>query len=91
MADVKLSPDKTWIPIGVALGGIASLCIGAVWVSTSFQDLSYSNKDLASSVKRVESTLDKLLADGVSDRQAQTWIELFRVQNPTLKVPDLPR
>lgn len=91
MADVKLSPDKTWIPVGVALGGIASLVLGAVWVSSSFQDLSYSNRDLSNSVKRVETTLDRLLADGVSDRQAQTWIELFRVQNPNLKVPDLPR
>ena len=91
MSDVKLSPDKTWIPIGVAIGGIASLVVGAVWVSSSFQDLSYSNRDLASSVKRVETTLDRLLADGVSVRQAQQWIELFRLQNPTTKVPDLPR
>lgn len=91
MSDVKLSPDKTWIPIGVALGGIASLVLGAVWVSRSFQDLSFSNRELASSVKRVENTLDRLVADGVSNRQAQQWIELFRVQNPALKVPDLPR
>jgi hypothetical protein len=91
MSDVKISPDKTWIPIGVAVGGIISLVAGAVWVSSSFQELSYSNRDLSSSVKRVESTLDRLLADGVSDRQAKQWIELFRVQNPNLKVPDLPR
>lgn len=91
MSDVKLSPDKTWIPIGVALGGIASLVVGAVWVSSSFQELSYSNRDLSNSVKRVETTLDRLLADGVSDRQAQQWIEIFRAKNPNLHVPDLPR
>jgi hypothetical protein len=91
MSDVKLATDKTWIPLGVAIGGLASVVMGAVWVSSSFQDLSYSNKDLANSVKRVESTLDRLLADGVSNRQAQQWIELFRLQNPTVKVPDLPR
>lgn len=91
MSDVRLSPDRTWIPIGVALGGIASLVVGAVWVSSSFQDLSYSNRDLSSSVKRVESTLDKLLTDGVSTRQAQQWIDLVRLQNPSLKIPDLPR
>lgn len=91
MNDVKISPDKTWIPIGVAVAGIVSLVTGAVWVSSSFQELSYSNRDLASSVKRVETTLDRLLADGVSVRQAQQWIELFRLQNPTAKVPDLPR
>ena len=91
MSDVKLTPDRTWIPIGVALGGIASLVLGAVWVSNSFKDLSYSNRDLAKSVQRVESTLDKLLVDGVSNSRMQQWIELFRVQNPSLKVPDLPR
>lgn len=91
MSDVKIAPDKTWIPVSVALGGIASLVGGAVWVSSSFQELSYSNKELAGAVKRVEQTLDRLVADGVSTRQAQQWIELFRVQNPAIKVPDLPR
>ena len=91
MTEVKLDPGRTWVPIGVAVGGIISLVGGAVWVSSSFQALSYSNMDLASSVKRVETTLDRLLTDGVTSRQAQQWIELFRVQNPTLKVPDLPR
>ena len=90
-ANVKLSPDKTWIPIGVAIGGLITLVTGAVWVSSSFQELAYSNKDLASALLRVEGVLDRLVADSVDAKELQSWIEVFRAQNPTLKVPDTPR
>lgn len=89
--DVKLSPDKTWIPIGVAVAGLASLVAGAVWVTSSFQSLEFTNKELSNEVRGVKSTLDRLLADGVSTRQAQQWIEIFKARNPTLNVPDLPK
>lgn len=88
---MKLSPDKTWIPIGVAVAGLASLVAGAVWVTSSFQSLEFTNKELSNEVRGVKSTLDRLLADGVSTRQAQQWIEIFKARNPTLNVPDLPK
>jgi hypothetical protein len=89
--DVKLTPDKTWIPVGVAVAGLASLVAGAVWVTSSFQSLEFTNKQLDQSVRRVEQTLERLLADGVSTRQAQQWIEIFKARNPSLNVPDLPK
>lgn len=90
-SDVKITPDKTWIPIGVAVAGLASLVAGAVWVTSSFQSLEFTNRELSNEVRGVKITLDRLLADGVSTRQAQQWIEIFKARNPTLNVPDLPK
>lgn len=89
--NVRLSPDKTWIPIGVAVGGIVSIVVGALWVNNSFQQLAFSNKEMAGAVKRVETTLDRLVTDGVQTRQMLQWIELARARNPNLSIPDLPR
>jgi hypothetical protein len=89
--EVKLTPDKTWIPVGVAIAGLVSLVTGAVWVTSSFQSLEFSNRELSNSIKRVESTLDRLLADGVSTRQMQQWIEILKARNPSILVPELPK
>jgi hypothetical protein len=89
--DVKLTPDKTWIPIGVALGGIASLVVGAVWISSSLQSLQFSNENLAGAVSRVETSIDRVVQDGISRRELQQWIEVARARNPTLILPDVIR
>ena len=88
---MKLTPDKTWIPIGVAIAGIASFVTCAVWISLSMQALEFKQQATNESVQRVEKTLDQLLADGVSTRLLQQWIEILKARNPTLQVPDLPR
>ncbi len=91
MTDVKLSPDKTWIPIGVALGGIITVFGVGLWVNNSFKDLAYSNKELASSVRRVEETLDRIHDVSVKRQEMQQWLEVLKARNPGTSVPDFPR
>lgn len=98
MSDLKISPDKTWVPVSMLiasivllLGGLGTVVWGAVWITTSFQVLTSSNDRLSESMGRVEKSIERLTLDGVSQRQAQQWIELFKARNTALSVPDLPR
>ena len=50
---------------------------------------------IVSSIREVRDELRKMVTDSVATRQAQQWIDTFRLLNkakfPELQVPDLPR
>ncbi len=58
-------------------------------------DRSSERQELRKSVDGVRDELRKVFVDSVATRQAQAWIEHFRVGNrakyPDLFIPDLPR
>jgi hypothetical protein len=96
--DVKISPDKTWVPLSaliglimLLLGGITTTVWGAVWISSSFQELTHSNILMTISIKRVEEAVDRVTTGAVTQTNFALWLEVLRARNPDLKIPDLPR
>lgn len=88
MSDVKIAPDKTWIPLGVAIGGIITIVIFALWVNNSFKDLSYQCRELTSSLGRVENAVKGISDQSVKRHELQLFIQVLKAKNPSLSVPD---
>lgn len=78
---VKLTPDKTWIPVGVAVSAIMAFAGGAVWINNQLQTLAFS-------LSRVESKVNDL-QDRWSRDQMQNWVEILKARNSTLNVPEV--
>lgn len=78
---MRLTPDKTWIPIGVATTAIIAFCGGALWINNQLQTLAFS-------LNRLESKVEGL-QDRWTRENMHQWVELFRARNATLSVPEV--
>lgn len=79
MADSELS-EKTKVPLGLVLSTIVAFLAGALWINNSLNQI------------RGELTLIKFgVNNTMSARDMEIWIMKFRLENPTLKVPELSK
>lgn len=91
MNDVKLVPDKTWIPVGVAVAGLCAFVVGAFWVGLAYQQILSNQDTQGAALQRVERKLDGVNNEFVTREQFNTFIELLKATNPTLTVPVVTR
>lgn len=87
-AGVKLSPDRVWISLGVAITSLISCASGAVWIALNMQGFKYSTDALNQSVNRIETRVDSILSDTIKRRDFENFLELLKARNPTLVIPD---
>lgn len=78
---MKIAPDKTWIPVGVAVSAILAFAGGAVWISGQLQTLAFA-------LSRLETKVNDL-QDRWTKEQMQNWTEILRARNSTLSVPEV--
>ena len=76
-----LSRD-TLMPIGV----VVSLLVGAWWIGARMSDVQHEVALLRRDLSQIQTTA----ADSITRREWRAWVMLFRSENPTLKVPELP-
>jgi hypothetical protein len=89
--ETKLSPDKTWIPVGVAVAGLCSFVVGAFWVGLAYQRI-LSNQDVqGETLTRLERKLDGLGSEFMSKKDFEIFVESLRAGNPDLNVPKMMR
>jgi hypothetical protein len=91
VTDVKISPDKTWIPVGVAVAGLCSFVVGAFWVGLAYQKI-LSNQDVqGATLQRLERKLDGVGDEFLTRERFDQFIHLLKVANPSLIVPVVTR
>lgn len=91
MSDVKISPDRTWIPVGVAVAGLCSFVVGAFWVGLAYQRI-LSNQDVqGQTLQRLERKLDGVHDDFVTSERFEQFVQLLKAANPTLSIPIVTR
>lgn len=88
---VKLSPDKTWIPIGVAVAGLIAFVATAFTAGSAYNQILTNQASQNESLKRLEIKLDQWPGEYVSVRGLKQWIEILKLKNPGHDVPDYPR
>lgn len=88
---MKVHPDKTWIPIGVAFAGLVSFVVGAFWVGSAYQQILSNQAEEKAARLAFERKLDEIVNNHVTVRQHAAWIDVLRARNQSLSIPDLPR
>lgn len=91
MSDVKIAPDRTWIPVGVAIAGLCSFVVGSFWVGLAYQKI-LSNQDVqADTLQRLERKLDVVTTQFLTREKFDTFLELLKAANPTINIPVVAR
>lgn len=88
---VKLTPDKTWVPIGVAIAGLASFVVGAFWFGLAYQKILSNQETQGVTLQRVERKVDGISEDFVTRERFDVFVNLLRSSNPNLVVPSVTR
>ena len=88
---MKLAPDKTWIPVGVAVAGLCSFVVGAFWVGLAYQKI-LSNQDVqGATLQRLERKLDGVGNEFITRERFEQFVQLLKAANPELTVPVVTR
>lgn len=86
---MRLHPDRTWIPIGVACAGIVTFVVAAFWVGLAYQQILSSQDVQKETLQRLERKLDGVTADYVTRERFDVFVETLKASNPELKIPVL--
>lgn len=77
MSDSELT-EKTKVPLGLVIATIIAFITGALWINNSLNQI------------RTELSLIKFgVNNTLSSRDMELWIMRFRLENPSIKVPEL--
>lgn len=88
---MKLHPDKTWIPVGVAVAGLCSFVVGAFWVGLAYQRI-LSNQDVqGATLQRLEQKMDGVSSEFLTRERFNDFVQLLKAANPTITVPVVTR
>ena len=90
-AAVKLAPDKTWIPIGVAAAGLCAFVVGGFWVGLAYQKILSNQGIQGETMTRLERKIDGISGEFVTRERFELFIELLKASNPSLTVPMVAR
>lgn len=79
MSDSELN-EKTKVPLGLVITTLIAFVGGAIWINNSLNQI------------RSELTFIKYsVSSQFTMRDMELWIMKLRAENPTVKVPELPR
>lgn len=90
-AGVKLTPDKTWVPVGVLIVGLCSFVVGGFWVGITYQKILSSQDAQGATLQRLEFKIDGVSNEFVTRERFESFIELLKAGNPSLNVPVVAR
>ena len=88
-SDMRLHPDRTWVPIGVAVAGIVSFVVAAFWVGLAYQQILSSQDVQKETLQRLERKIDGVTSEYVTRERFSIFLDALKASNPDLKIPAL--
>jgi hypothetical protein len=76
--------ERSLVPIGIVCG-IMAVVVGATWwLASTYSEI----QDVGRRLGRIEATLVQTMDDGLSKRDFDVWLSVFKQANGTLSVPE---